>query len=179
SPRQGRSTRPSAQRQTGQSVCLPTSTPRVMSRPSFPPASRSQSSSLTRVARYALLIMGMTSNRSGCETSTPSLVPPIEASPLHFFYSQLRSEVGTGPGGTVGLATDPDAGRSQSDRISPEGTRGTRSGRWSTAAARRGGLADPSSELAQPRRFGHGGHHGVVPGQLSSADPRARRTDRS
>jgi hypothetical protein len=26
----------------------------------------------------------------GCETSTTSLVPPIEASPLHSFYSQLR-----------------------------------------------------------------------------------------
>ena len=30
----------------------------------------------------------------------------------------LRSEVGTVPGSTVGLATDPNAGRSQSDRIS-------------------------------------------------------------
>ena len=44
---------------------------------------------------------------------------------------------------------------------------------------RRGRLADPPSDLAQPRRSGHGGQHGVVPCQLSSADPRARRTDRS
>src|SRR5258707_5211962 len=51
----------------------------------------------------------------------------------------LRSEVGTVPGSTVGLATDPDAGRSQSDRISLEGTKGTMSGLWSTAADRRGG----------------------------------------
>ena len=41
----------------------------------------------------------------------------------------LRSEVGTVPGSTAGLATGPDAGRSQSDRISLEGTRGTMS--WS------------------------------------------------
>src|SRR5262245_28487326 len=88
--RQGRSNRPSAQRQTGHRSCLPTSIPRVMSKPSCPRASRSQSTSLTRVARYALLIMGMTSHRSGCEISTPSLGPPIEASPLLFFYSQLR-----------------------------------------------------------------------------------------
>jgi transposase len=38
--------------------------------------------------------MGMTSKKRGCETSTPSLVPPIEASPLHFFYSQLRQWAG-------------------------------------------------------------------------------------
>ena len=89
----------------------------------------------------------------------------------------LRSEVGTVPGGTVGLATDPDAGRSQSDRISLEETRGTMSGLWSTPADSRGRLSDPPSNLAQPRRSGHGGQHGVVPCQLSSADPRARRTD--
>ena len=91
----------------------------------------------------------------------------------------LRSEVGTVPGGTVGLATDPDAGGSQSDRISLEGARGTMSGLWSTPADRRGRLSDPPSDLAQPRRSGHGGQHGVVACQLPSADPRARTTDRS
>ena len=69
--------------------------------------------------------------------------------------------------------------RSQSDRISLEGTRGTMSGLRSTPADRRGRLPDPSSDLAQPRRSGHGGQHGVDACQLSSADPRARTTDRS
>ena len=41
----------------------------------------------------------------------------------------LRSGVGTVPGSTAGLATGPNAGRSQSDRIPLEGTRGTMS--WS------------------------------------------------
>ena len=41
----------------------------------------------------------------------------------------LRSEVGTVPGSTAGLATGPNADRSQSDRIPMEGTRGTMS--WS------------------------------------------------
>ena len=91
----------------------------------------------------------------------------------------LRSEVGTVPGSTVGLATGPNAGRSQSDRIPMEGTRGTMCGLRSTAADSRGRLSDPSSDLAQPRRSGHGGQHGVAPRQLSSADPRARRTDKS
>ena len=40
----------------------------------------------------------------------------------------LRSEVGTVPGGTVGLATDPDADRSQSDGVFLEGTKGTMCG---------------------------------------------------
>src|SRR4051812_50145361 len=62
----------------------------------------------------------------------------------------LRSDVGTVPGSTVGLATDPDAGGSQSDRISLEETRGAMSDLWSTPADRRGGLPDPSSDLAQP-----------------------------
>src|SRR5262249_21016340 len=65
----------------------------------------------------------------------------------------LRSEVGTVPGSTVGLATGPDAGRSQSDRISAEGTRGTMSGLWSTAAARRGGLSDGIWKLRRPAKF--------------------------
>ena len=69
--------------------------------------------------------------------------------------------------------------RSQTDRISMEGTKGTMSGLWSTAANRRGRLPDPPSDLAQPRRSGHGRQHGVVPCQLSSADPRARTTDKS
>ena len=67
----------------------------------------------------------------------------------------LRSAVGTVPGSTVDLATGPDADRSQSDRISLEETKGTMHGLRSAAAIGRGGLSDPSSHLAQPRRSGH------------------------
>src|SRR5262249_574273 len=91
----------------------------------------------------------------------------------------LRSEVGTVPGSTAGLATGPNAGRPQPDRIPMEGTKGTMSSLWSTPANRRGRLPDPSSDRAQPRRSGHGGQHGVVACQLPSADPRARTTDGS
>ena len=43
----------------------------------------------------------------------------------------------------------------------------------------RGRLPDPPSNLAQPRWSGHGRQLGVVARQLSSADPCARRTDKS
>ena len=91
----------------------------------------------------------------------------------------LRSGVGTVPGSTDGLATDPNASRSQSDRILMEGTTGTMRGLRSTAANSRGRLPDPPSDLAHPRRSGHGRQLGVVACQLSSAGPRARRTDKS
>src|SRR3954465_2477678 len=61
----------------------------------------------------------------------------------------LRSAVGTVPGSTVGVATDPDADRSGSDRIPMEGPTGTMSSMRSTAADSRGGLPDSSSHLAQ------------------------------
>jgi hypothetical protein len=64
----------------------------------------------------------------------------------------LRSTVGAVPGSTVGLAIDPDTSRAQSDRGSLDETRGTMSGLWSTPATRRGGLPDPPSHLAEPRR---------------------------
>src|SRR3954453_3728040 len=67
----------------------------------------------------------------------------------------LRSEGGTVPGSTAGLATGPNADRPQSDRIPMEGTRGTMPDLRSTPASRRGRLPDPSSDLAQPRRSGH------------------------
>jgi len=91
----------------------------------------------------------------------------------------LRSGVGAVPGSTAGLATGPNAGRSQSDRVLMEGTTGTMRGLRSTAADSRGRLSDPPSDLAQPRRSGHGRQHGVVACQLSSADSRARKTDKS
>ena len=65
--RHGRSKRPSAQRQTAHRVSLPTSTPSVIPKPSLPLAISSHFTSLTRVARYALLFMGMTSYKRGCE----------------------------------------------------------------------------------------------------------------
>ena len=70
------------------------------------------------------------------------------------------------------------AGRSRIEYLWKE-QEGRCRGLWSTAADRRGRLADPPSHLAQPRRSGHGGQHGVVACQLSSADPRARTTDKS
>src|SRR5262249_28416963 len=82
--RQGRSKRPSAQRQTTNSSNFPTSTPSVAPKPSFPRAICSQLTSLTHVARYAFLLMGMTSYTRGCETETVSPLPPIEASPIPF-----------------------------------------------------------------------------------------------
>ena len=57
------------------------------------------------------------------------------------------------PGSTDGLATDPNARRSQSDRVLMEGTTGTMHGLRSTAADSRGRLPDPSSYLAQSRQF--------------------------
>src|SRR5262249_43285530 len=54
--RHGRSKRPSAHRQTTNTSNFPTSTPSVTPRPSFPRAIGSQFTSLTRVARYALLL---------------------------------------------------------------------------------------------------------------------------
>ena len=66
------------------------------------------------------------------------------------FFAPLLSEAL--PGSTTGLATEPNADRSRSDRILMEGTRGTMRGLWSTAADRRGKLAYPPSGLAKPRR---------------------------
>ena len=70
------------------------------------------------------------------------------------------------------------AGRSRIEYLWKE-QEGRCRGLWSTPANSRGRLPDPPSDLAQPRRSGHGGQHGVVPCQLSSADPRARKTDGS
>src|SRR5262249_6951738 len=89
----------------------------------------------------------------------------------------LRSTVGTVPRGTDGLATEPDAGRSQVDRLSLEEAERTMSDLWPTPADDRGGLSDPPSYLAQPRWPGHGRQHGVAARPLPLADPRARTTD--
>ena len=69
--------------------------------------------------------------------------------------------------------------RPQSDRIPMEGTKGTMSDLRSTPAHRRGRLPDPPSDLAEPRRYGHGGQHGVDACQLPPAGPRAGTTDGS
>src|SRR6202042_1180999 len=82
--RQGRSNAPTAQRQITNRSNFPTSIPTVAPKPSFPWATCAQFTSLTRVARYALLLMGMPSCKCGGETSTVSLLPPIQASPLLF-----------------------------------------------------------------------------------------------
>ena len=77
-------------------------------------------------------------HRHAAEPERPGPADPVDGSSPGEDHSlcedperrqSLRSEVGTVPGSTVGLATGPDAGRSQSDRISLEETRGTMS--WS------------------------------------------------
>src|SRR4029077_12179275 len=125
-------------------------------------------------------------HRYAVEPERPRSADPVDVSSYGKDHSlcedpqrrqSLRSGVGTVPGSTAGLATGPNASRSQTDRIPMEGTRGAMRGLRSTAADSRGRLSDPPSDLAQPRRSGHGGQLGVVACQLSSADPRARRTD--
>src|SRR5271165_2253746 len=96
-------------------------------------------------------------HRYAVELERPGSADPVDGSSQGEDHSlcedpwrrqSLRSEVGTVPGGTVGLATDPDADRLQSDRISLEETGGTMCGLRSTAADSRGRLSDPSSDLA-------------------------------
>ena len=96
-----------------------------------------------------------------CETRKARLADPVDGSGEGTDHSlcedtqrrqSLRSEVGTVPGSTDGLATGPNAHRSQSDRVLMEGTRGTMYGLRSTAADSRGRLPDPPSDLAQSRR---------------------------
>src|SRR5262245_55932980 len=66
---QGRSNCPSAHRPTANTLCLPTSMPTVTGRSVLPCVSLSSSTSLTRIAPYALLLMGMTSYNAAKATS--------------------------------------------------------------------------------------------------------------
>src|SRR5262245_63946747 len=75
-------------------------------------------------------------HRHALRPERPRLADPVDGRSAREDHSlredpqrreSLRSGGGTVPGSTTGLATGPDAGRSQSDRISLEGTRGTMS----------------------------------------------------
>src|ERR1700687_1142634 len=86
---QGRSNAPSAQRHTAKKLYLPISMPTLMGSPALPAVNRSTSTSLTRSARYAFLLMGMTSYIAASANTTFAPYPPIEASPSKLVYSQL------------------------------------------------------------------------------------------
>src|SRR5208282_158906 len=73
---------------------------------------------------------GMTSNKRGCEAQTPSLVPPIEASPL-LIYSHFgrpnggvgRASPNEGPNGGVGRPSPNEGPNGGVGRPSPNGAR--------------------------------------------------------
>src|SRR5208282_5995480 len=73
---------------------------------------------------------GMTSNKRGCEAQTPSLVPPIEASPL-LIYSHFgrpnggvgRPSPNEGPNGGVGRPSPNEGPNGGVGRPSPNGAR--------------------------------------------------------
>src|SRR5208282_2448358 len=94
---------------------------------------------------------GMTSNKRGCEAQTPSLVPPIEASPL-LIYSHFgrpnggvgRPSPNEGPNGGVGRPSPNEGPNGGVGRPSPnEGPNGG-VGRPSPNEGPNGGVGRPS-----------------------------------
>ena len=127
-------------------------------------------------------------HRHAVRPERPGLADPVDGSSQGEDHSlredperrqSLRSEVGTVPGSTAGLATEPK--RWQVAVGSSTYGRNKRDDAWSVVnrCGSQRKTAYPPSDLAQPRRSGHGRQLGVVACQLSSADPRARTTDES
>src|SRR5208282_2463655 len=86
---------------------------------------------------------GMTSNKRGCEAQTPSLVPPIEASPL-LIYSHFGR-----PNGGVGRPSPNEGPNGGVGRPSPnEGPNGG-VGRPSPNEGPNGGVGRPSPNGAR------------------------------